>query len=73
MVPEQTDGLAPSVIVGFGFTIIVTSGEVAVLEVKHVPPVMLISEVTTSLFVSVVEVNVAEAEFCSDAPLTLKS
>ena len=59
--------------VEFGFTAVAIVLEPAVVEVKQVPPVTVISQLTVLPFASVVVVNILEALFCTLLPFTLKS
>ena len=76
-VPEQIvlEGLTTMETVGvkFGLTVIGMELDVAVAEVKQVPPTMLMSQVTALPLVNVVEVNVFDAPLCTLLPLILKS
>ena len=68
-VPEQmvVPGLAAMLTVGvrFGLTTIVNPFDVAVVAVKQVPPVTVISQVTALPLARVVEVYILEAEDCT--------
>jgi len=76
-VPEQIfpGGLAVMFTDGvrFGFTAIVMVFEVAEVEVRQLPPVIVISQVTVFPLASVELVCVLDALFCTEVPLTLKS
>ena len=75
--PEQIapDGDAAMLTVGvtFAFTTIVIVLDVAVVVVKHeLPPVIVITQLTASLFTSVLLVKVFDAPLCTLVPFTLK-
>ena len=67
------DATIPAVGVTVALMVIVMVLEEAVVAVKQVPPITLISQVTVLPFASVVEVNVLEALLCTLVPFTLKS
>ena len=75
-VPVQIapEGEAPMLTVGVTveLTDIVIVFDVAVFALRQVPPVIVISHVTASLFASVVLVYVFELVFCTLVPFTLK-
>ncbi len=59
--------------VTFGFTCIAMVLDAAVAEVRQVPPLIVISQVTTSPLISVELLNDPNAPFCTLIPFTLKS
>jgi len=65
-------GLAAKITAGvrFGFTVMLMAFELAVVDVKQLPPLILISQVTILPFDKLEEVNVLAALFCTWLPLT---
>lgn len=59
--------------VRFGLTVIVMVLELAEVEVRQLPPAIVISQVMVFPLASVELVNVFDAPFCTLTPFTLKS